>query len=81
MLAGIYLTDRTDASIRTFRAYRSVHPHFHRECDEYLYVLSGGGTFWMEDPSTKAEFGRIAPGLFTFSESLAVSGRSDLFAE
>lgn len=65
MLADIYLTDRPDASSRVFRAYRGVPPHFHRECDEYLYVLSGRGTFWMEDAATEAEFG---PGDMLFFE-------------
>lgn len=57
LLADIYLTDRPEASSRVFRAYRGVPPHYHRECDEYLYVLSGRGTFWMEDAATEAEFG------------------------
>ena len=57
MLADHYLTDRETASARVFRVYRPVPPHYHQTCDEYLYVLSGRGTFWMEDASTKAEFG------------------------
>ncbi|EOI3503493.1 cupin domain-containing protein [Cronobacter dublinensis] len=65
MLADIYLTDRPDASSRVFRAYTGVPPHYHRECDEYLYVLSGRGTFWMEDAATEAEFG---PGDMLFFE-------------
>ncbi|WP_249894331.1 cupin domain-containing protein [Mixta hanseatica] len=65
MLADRYLTDRPDASSRVFRAYRGVPPHYHRECDEYLYVLSGKGTFWMEDAATEAEFG---PGDLLFFE-------------
>ena len=31
--------------------------HFHRECDEYLYVLSGPGLFWTDDPTAAAPFG------------------------
>ena len=31
--------------------------------DEYLYVLSGKGTFWMGDPANGAEF---APGDLLF---------------
>lgn len=63
LLADIYLTDRPAASSRVFRAYRGVPPHFHRGCDEYLYVLSGRGTFWMEDPAREAVF---APGDMLF---------------
>ena len=59
MLADHYMTDRPSSSARVFRIYRPVPPHFHRECDEYLYVLSGRGTFWMGDPSSEAPF---APG-------------------
>lgn len=56
MLADHYLTDRPSGSARVFRVYRPVPAHFHRECDEYLYVLSGRGTFWMGDPSAAAPF-------------------------
>ncbi len=59
MLADHYLTDRPSGSARVFRVYRMVPAHFHRECDEYLYVLSGRGTFWMGDPANEAPF---APG-------------------
>ena len=41
MLTDIRLTDEKAASCRVFRVYRSVPPHFHTSCDEYLYVLSG----------------------------------------
>ncbi len=78
MLADTYLTDRPDASSRVFRAYRGVPPHFHRECDEYLYVLSGRGTFWMEDASTEAEFG---PGDMLFFERNVVHALPVLLEE
>lgn len=78
MLADIYLTDRPDASSRVFRAYRGVPPHFHRECDKYLYVLSGRGTFWMEDASTEAEFG---PGDMLFFERNVVHALPVLLEE
>lgn len=78
MLADIYLTDRPDASSRVFRAYRGVPPHFHRECDEYLYVLSGRGTFWMENASTEAEFG---PGDMLFFERNVVHALPVLLEE
>ena len=44
-------------------AYRPTPPHYHATCDEYLYVLSGRGTFWMGDESELAEFG---PGTLLF---------------
>ncbi len=59
MLADIYLRDCESSSARVFRVYRSVPAHYHRTCDEYLYVVTGRGTFWMADPSTIAE---CAPG-------------------
>ncbi|QPH46186.1 cupin domain-containing protein [Pseudomonas fulva] len=65
MLADEYLTDRAEASCRVFRAYRGVPAHFHRQCDEYLYVLSGRGTFWMGDPSDEQVF---EPGHLLFFE-------------
>ena len=57
LLADHYLTDRPSGSARVFRVYRAVPAHFHRGCDEYLYVLSGRGTFWMGDASNAAAFG------------------------
>lgn len=65
LLVDQYLTDRPEASARVFRIYRSVPPHFHRQCDEYLYVVSGRGTFWMGDPADVAEF---KPGQLLFFE-------------
>jgi mannose-6-phosphate isomerase-like protein (cupin superfamily) len=56
MLVDRYLTDRPSASARVFRVYKPTPPHYHAQCDEYLYVFSGRGTFWMKDASTKAEF-------------------------
>jgi mannose-6-phosphate isomerase-like protein (cupin superfamily) len=56
MLLDTYLTDEEAASARVFRVYRDTPPHYHAGSDEYLYVLSGRGTFWMSDPSNGAEF-------------------------
>lgn len=56
LLADTYLTDRPAASARVFRVYRPTPPHYHETCDEYLYCLSGRGTFWMGDASTVAPF-------------------------
>jgi mannose-6-phosphate isomerase-like protein (cupin superfamily) len=63
LLVDHYLTNREAASARVFRVYKPTPPHYHATCDEYLYVFSGRGTFWMEDESTSAEFG---PGELLF---------------
>ncbi len=65
MLVDTYLTDRPAASARVFRVYRPTPAHYHEGCDEYLYVLSGRGTFWIGDASDEAEFG---PGQLLFFE-------------
>ena len=59
LLLDRYLTDTPHASARVFRVYKPTPPHYHAGSDEYLYVFSGRGTFWMEDEASKAEF---APG-------------------
>jgi mannose-6-phosphate isomerase-like protein (cupin superfamily) len=41
MLVDKRLTDEAAASSRIFRIYKTVPPHFHRTCDEYLLVISG----------------------------------------
>ena len=61
MLVDTYLTDEPSASSRVFRVYREVPPHYHVHCDEYLFVLSGKGTFWIGDAANAGEF---APGDF-----------------
>jgi mannose-6-phosphate isomerase-like protein (cupin superfamily) len=78
LLVDTYLTDRQAASARVFRVYRPTPPHYHEGCDEYLYVLSGRGTFWMEDPSTKAEFG---PGQLLFFERRTVHAIPEILEE
>lgn len=65
LLVDTYLTDREAASARVFRVYKPTPPHYHATCDEYLYVLSGRGTFWMGDADTEAAFG---PGELLFFE-------------
>jgi mannose-6-phosphate isomerase-like protein (cupin superfamily) len=63
LLLDTYLTNEEAASARVFRVYRGTPPHYHEGSDEYLYVLSGRGTFWMKDASNAGEFG---PGDFLF---------------
>ena len=59
ILADTYLTDRPSSSARIFRVYRPLPAHFHETCDEYLYVVSGRGAFWIGDEADKRDF---APG-------------------
>src|SRR6201995_943559 len=63
MLLDTYLTNEVAASSRVFRVYRETPAHYHEGSDEYLYVLSGKGTFWMGTPENSADF---APGDLLF---------------
>lgn len=63
LLLDTYLTNEEAASARIFRVYRETPPHYHATCDEYLYVLSGRGSFWMGSPENGGEF---APGHLLF---------------
>jgi len=56
LLLDRYLVDRDTASARVFRVYRGTPPHYHAKCDEFLYVLSGKGTFWIEEPANGGAF-------------------------
>ena len=75
LLLDRYLVDRADASARLFRVYRGTPPHYHVHSDEFLYVLSGRGTFWMGDAANKAEFG---PGTLLFFERGTVHALPDI---
>jgi mannose-6-phosphate isomerase-like protein (cupin superfamily) len=57
LLVDRYLTDKESASVRVFRVYRSTPAHYHVHCDEHLYIISGRGTFWIDDASTQRELG------------------------
>jgi mannose-6-phosphate isomerase-like protein (cupin superfamily) len=78
LLLDHYLVDRQIASARVFRVYRATPPHYHLQCDEYLYVFSGKGTFWIGDESTKAEFG---PGQLLFFQKGTVHALPEIFEE
>ena len=65
MLIDHYMTNTEAASARVFRVYNKMPAHHHEQCDEYLYVVSGRGRFWMDDPSTEEEF---APGHLLYFE-------------
>jgi mannose-6-phosphate isomerase-like protein (cupin superfamily) len=76
LLVDKYLTDREQASSRVFRVYRPTPPHHHATCDEYLYVYSGRGTFWMKDPSTRPTF---ELGQLLFFERGTIHAMPELF--
>src|SRR6202165_2386762 len=78
LLVDEYLTNREHASARVFRVYRPTPPHYHATCDEFLYVFSGRGTFWMEDESTVAEFG---PGELLFFKRGTVHAQPKILAD
>lgn len=78
LLVDRYLTDRPSASARVFRVYRPTPPHYHAQCDEYLYVFSGRGTFWMGDASRKAAFG---PGELLHFERGVIHALPDILEE
>jgi mannose-6-phosphate isomerase-like protein (cupin superfamily) len=75
LLLDKYLTNEESASARVFRVYRPTPPHYHVNSDEYLYVVSGRGTFWMEDASNVAEFG---PGQLLFFKRGTIHAQPDI---
>jgi len=76
LLLDTYLTNEESASARVFRVYRGTPPHYHAGSDEYLYVLSGRGTFWMESSTNGGEF---APGDFLFFKRGTVHALPDIY--
>jgi mannose-6-phosphate isomerase-like protein (cupin superfamily) len=77
-LIDTYLTNEPAASARVWRVYRELPPHYHAVCDEYLYVLSGRGIFWMGDASNGEEF---APGDLLFFKNKTVHALPKLLEE
>jgi mannose-6-phosphate isomerase-like protein (cupin superfamily) len=78
LLIDTYLTNEPAASARVWRVYRTLPPHYHAGCDEYLYVLSGRGTFWMGDDSNEREF---APGDLLFFKRRTVHALPKILEE
>jgi quercetin dioxygenase-like cupin family protein len=58
--------------------YRETPPHYHASSDEYLYVLSGRGTFWLGDASNGGEF---APGDLLFFKRSIVHALSEILED
>jgi mannose-6-phosphate isomerase-like protein (cupin superfamily) len=75
LLLDTYLTNEEAASARVFRVYRPTPPHYHATCDEYLYVLSGRGTFWMGSSDDVRTF---APGQLLFFKRGTVHALPDI---
>ena len=59
MLADVYFSDLPSASSRIFRVYRTLPLHYHENCAEHLYVVSGEGTFHLDGHESCAR-----PGTF-----------------
>ena len=78
LLLDTYLTNEEAASARIFRVYRPTPPHYHATCDEYLYVLSGHGTFWLDNPQNGGAF---EPGQLLFFKKGVVHALPDMYEE
>jgi quercetin dioxygenase-like cupin family protein len=75
LLLDTYLTDEQAASARVFRVYRPTPPHYHAGSDEFLYVLSGKGTFWLGDPENGGAF---EPGHLLFFKRRTIHALLDI---
>lgn len=69
MLADEYFSDFPTASSRIFRIYRTLPLHYHEQCSEHLYVISGEGMFHLA-----GEESRAVPGTFLRFAQLQVHG-------
>ncbi|CUM63906.1 uncharacterized protein PRCAT00001494001 [Priceomyces carsonii] len=49
LLVDCYLSDQPNCSSRVFRLYSRIPKHFHRTCDETLFLLSGKAEFYIGD--------------------------------
>ncbi|GLQ50944.1 cupin domain-containing protein [Dyella flava] len=59
MLQDVYFSDFDSASSRIFRIYRNLPLHYHEDCDEHLYVVSGEAIFHLNGSESIAK-----PGMF-----------------
>jgi mannose-6-phosphate isomerase-like protein (cupin superfamily) len=78
LLLDTYLTNEEAASARIFRVYRPTPAHYHATCDEYLYVLSGKGTFWLDNPENGGAF---EPGQLLFFRKGVVHALPNMYEE
>jgi mannose-6-phosphate isomerase-like protein (cupin superfamily) len=75
LLLDTYLTNEQAASAGVLRVYRPMPPHYHAGSDEYFYVLSGKGTFWLRDP---ANGGAFEPGHLLFFRRRTIHALPDI---
>ncbi len=78
MLIDRYLTDEAVISTRLFRVYRPTPAHYHRCCDERLFVLQGRGCFWASRPENEITFD---PGSLLIFQRLIVHAMPVLLQE
>ncbi len=78
LLVDHYMTDEPEGSSRVFRIYKPTPPHFHRHSEEYLYVVSGRGRVWMNDPANSEEFG---PGSLLYFKRNIVHALPEILEE
>jgi mannose-6-phosphate isomerase-like protein (cupin superfamily) len=68
MLVDTRLTDEAEASCRLFRVYRTVKPHYHATCDEYLQIVEGRARVLLGD----LEPFEVGPGKLLFFKKRTV---------
>lgn len=56
MIADTVLTSREAASARLIRTLAPVPAHHHTGCDEFIYILEGLGTVWLQDSRNEIPF-------------------------
>ena len=71
------LTSRDDASARLIRTLAPVPAHYHKGCDEYVYILEGSGTVWLESARHEAPF---YPGDLLFFAREVVHAMPQIFS-
>ena len=76
-IADRVLTDRDAASTRLIRTLAPVPAHYHATCDEYVYILEGSGTVWLEDPRHETPFN---PGDLLFFARDVVHAMPQIFS-
>ena len=74
MLVDTRLTDEKHASARVFRVYHPAPAHYHATCDEYLLVVSGRASFFLED---EPPF-ELGPGDVVFFKQGTVHGTPEI---
>jgi mannose-6-phosphate isomerase-like protein (cupin superfamily) len=74
MLKDIRLVDAEAASCRIFRTYHPAPMHFHKTCDEYLYVLQGRGLFVIEGDAPR----EVGPGELVHFKKNTVHGMPEI---